>query len=317
MQVTSPIDEVIAEAAALHAHPLWKAPHARVAAPNPRSIGHRWAYAQIRSLLLRAGELISAEEADRRVFMMINPGGEPPCTTETIAAAYQLILPGECAPAHRHTPFALRFIVEGTGAFTAVNGEKVWMEPGDLILTPSWSFHDHGKEGTGPMLWVDGLDVPLMTYLRIQFFEEWKDSRFPSVEFAGASNLRYPWSEMERSLRAEPGPYALVPYLQRVGGQAISRTIGAYAERIDAGTSSPARQSTLSHVYVVRSGRGRTRVGSTTLDWEPGDTFAIPTWQPFQHEAVEGTAYLFAMHDRPLIDALGYYQERRRANVER
>jgi gentisate 1,2-dioxygenase len=311
MQVASSIDDVIAEAATLNARPLWKAPHARVAAPNPSSVAHGWSFAQLRPLLMRAGDLISAEEADRRVFMMINPGSQPPCTTETIAAAYQLILPGECAPAHRHTPFALRFIVEGTGAFTAVNGEKVWMEPGDMILTPSWSFHDHGKEGAGPMIWVDGLDVPLMTYLRIQFFEEWKEARFPSLELTGPSNLRYPWSEMERSLRAEPGAYALVPYLQRVGGQAISRSLGAYAERIDAGTSSPVRQSTVSHVYVVRSGRGRTIAGSKTIEWEPGDTFAIPTWEAFHHEALDGTAYLFAMHDRPLIDALGYYQERR------
>lgn len=311
MQVASSIDDVIAEAATLHARPLWKVPHARVAAPNPSSVAHGWSYAQLRPLLMRAGDLISAEEADRRVFMMINPGNQPPCTTETIAAAYQLILPGECAPAHRHTPFALRFIVEGTGAFTAVNGEKVPMEPGDMILTPSWAFHDHGKEGSGPMIWVDGLDVPLMGYLRIQFFEEWKEARFPSLELAGASNLRYPWAEMERALRGEPGAYALVPYLQRVGGQPISRTLGAYAERIDAGTSSPVRQSTVSHVYVVHSGRGRTTVGSTTIAWEPGDTFAIPTWQPFHHEALERTAYLFAMHDRPLIDALGYYQERR------
>lgn len=311
MQVASSIDDVIAEAATLDARPLWKAPHARVAAPNPSAVAHGWSYAQLRPLLMRAGDLISAEEADRRVFMMINPGSQPPCTTETIAAAYQLILPGECAPAHRHTPFALRFIVEGTGAYTAVNGEKVSMEPGDMILTPSWAFHDHGKEGTGPMIWVDGLDVPLMTYLRIQFFEEWKEARFPSLEFSGASNLRYPWAEMEHALRAEPGAYALVPYLQRVGGQPISRTLGAYAERIDAGTVSPVRQSTVSHVYVVRSGRGRTVAGSKTIAWEPGDTFAIPTWQPFHHEAVDGTAFLFAMHDRPLIDALGYYQERR------
>jgi gentisate 1,2-dioxygenase len=310
MLTTSTIDDVIAEGASIHAFPLWKAPHARVGAPNPSAVAHRWSYATMRSLLTRAGELISAEEADRRVFMMINPGSGPPCTTETIAAAMQLILPGECAPAHRHTPFALPFIVEGTGAFTAVNGEKVWMEEGDLVLTPSWAFHDHGKEGNGPMLWVDGLDVPLMTYLRIQFFEEWKEARFPSLEMAGASNLRYPWAEMQPRLDAEPGPYACVPYLQRIGGQPISRTIGAQAERIAAGTSSPQRQSTTSHVYVVRSGRGRTHVGSTVLEWEPGDTFAIPTWQPFHHEALGETAYLFAMHDRPLIDALGYYQER-------
>jgi gentisate 1,2-dioxygenase len=310
LEVKQTIDDVIAEAAQINAHPLWKAPHARVAAPNPRSVPYCWSYDQLRPLLGRAGELISAEEADRRVFMMINPGSAPPCTTETIAAAYQLILPGECAPAHRHTPFALRFIVEGSGAFSAVNGEKVPMEPGDLILTPSWSFHDHGNEGTGPMVWVDGLDVPLMTYFKIQFFEEWKEARFPSQSVSGPSNLRYPWAEMERRLSALPGAYAIAPYLQRIGGQPISRTLGALAERIDAGTVSPPRQSTQSYVYIVRSGSGRTHVGSKTLAWKTGDTFAIPTWQEFQHEADSETVYLFAMHDRPLIDALGYYQER-------
>lgn len=310
LEVKQTIDDVIAEAAQYNVHPLWKAPHARVAAPNPKSVPYRWPYAKVRSLLDRAGALISAEEADRRVFMMINPGSAPPCTTETIAAAYQLILPGECAPAHRHTPFALRFIIEGDGAFSAVNGEKVRMEPGDLILTPSWSFHDHGNEGSDPMVWVDGLDVPLMTYFKIQFFEDWQEPRFPSQDMSGPSNLRYPWAEMQRRLDALPGAYAVAQYLQRIGGQPISRTLGAQAERIDAGTSSPPRQSTQSYVYIVRSGSGRTRFGSETIEWTAGDTFAIPTWQEFVHESGSETVYLFAMHDRPLIDALGYYQER-------
>ncbi|MGA2395951.1 MAG: cupin domain-containing protein [Candidatus Lustribacter sp.] len=310
IETKASIDDVIKDAAAVHAFPLWKAAHARVASPNPRSVPYRWDFTQIRSLLMRAGELISAEEADRRVFMMINPGTEPPCTTETIAAAYQLILPGECAPAHRHTPFALRFIVEGSNAFTAVNGEKVWMEPGDLILTPSWTFHDHGKEGTGPMLWVDGLDVPLMTYLRIQFFEDWKEPRFPSVEYGVDSNLRYPWVEMQARLDAEPGPYARLEYFQRTSGAPISRTIGAAAERIAAGTVSPVRQATTSHVFVVHSGEGRTTIGSTAVDWKPGDVFAVPTWQQFHHAAGGTDAYLFSMHDRPLIEALGYYREK-------
>lgn len=310
LEVKSSIEDVIAEAATRNARPLWKAPHARVPHPNPRTIPHRWRYEEMRPLLIAAGNLISAEEADRRVFMLVNPGAEPPLTTETIAAALQLILPGECAPAHRHTPFALRFILEGSGAFTAVGGEKVWMEPGDLVLTPSWAFHDHGKEGEGPMIWVDGLDVPMMSYLRLQFFEDWSEERFPSLEFGGPSNLRYPWPEMEARLRAEPGPYAALPYLQRIGGGPIARTMGAQAERIDGGTTSPGRRSTASHVFVAHRGRGTTRVGETTLAWEPGDVFAVPTWQPFAHSAAPGeTAFLFSMNDRPLLDALGYYRE--------
>jgi gentisate 1,2-dioxygenase len=161
------------------------------------------------------------------------------------------------------------------------------------------------------MIWVDGLDVPIVTYLHVQFFEEWKEARFPSRDFDGPSNFRYPWVEMQARLQHEPGPYARVPYLQRAGGQAVSRTIGAFAERLDAGTKSPVRQSTASHVYVVHSGRGATRIGSSTICWEKGDTFAIPTWQRFEHEALDGPAYLFCMDDRPMIDALGYYQERR------
>jgi gentisate 1,2-dioxygenase len=310
LEMHESIDTVIAEAAKRHARPLWKAPHARLAAPNPRALAHCWRYEEMRPLLLAAGRHISAEEADRRVFMCINPGMEPPFTTETIAAAFQLILPGECAPAHRHTPFALRFILEGTGAYTAVNGERVWMEPGDLILTPSWAFHDHGKEGEGPMIWVDGLDVPMMNHLRLQFFEEWSEPRFPSTDMIGSSNLRYPWFEMEARLRAEPGPYAALPYLQRIGGGPISRTIGAQAERIDGGTGSPLRQSTTSHVYVVRSGSGHSQIGETTLAWKTGDVFAVPTWQRVQHAAEPGEpAFLFSMNDRPMLDALGYYRE--------
>ena len=310
LQTEATIDDVIAEAARLNAHPLWKAAHARVAAPNPACEPYRWKYAELRPLLDLSGKLISAEEADRRVFMLINPKGVPPCTTETMAANYQLILPGECAPAHRHTPFALRFIIEGTGAFSAVNGEKVYMDPGDLILTPSWSFHDHGNEGAGPVVWLDGLDVPLVTALKIQFFEASKEPRLASRVSSGASNLRYPWAVMKSDLDALPGSHAVAPYLQRIGRRSISRTIGAQAERIDAGTATSVRQSTQSYVYVVRTGHGRTHVGSEILEWAAGDTLAIPAWQPFHHVAGSETAYLFAMHDRPLIDALGYYQER-------
>ena len=139
--------------------PLWEVIH-RLVAPKPitRAVPHLWQYEQVRPFLLESGAIISAKEAERRVLILENPvlRGEAR-TADTLYAGLQLILPGEVAPAHRHTPAALRFIVEGEGAYTAVDGERAYMRVGDLILTPSWSWHDHGHEGEGPMVWLVGL----------------------------------------------------------------------------------------------------------------------------------------------------------------
>lgn len=106
---------------------------------------------------------------------------EAPCTTDTLYAGLQLINPGEVAPAHRHRAFALRFIIEGERGFTAVEGEKVYMERGDVILTPSWTWHDHGHEGDKPMIWLDGLDLPIFQYIPVNFAEHYADPRYPST----------------------------------------------------------------------------------------------------------------------------------------
>ncbi|BEI83406.1 hypothetical protein CcaverHIS002_0400100 [Cutaneotrichosporon cavernicola] len=175
-----------------HVAPLWGVLHKMVPPrPNPSSQVQTWPYASIRPLLMQAGDLISAEEAERRVLMLVNnPTLGPPYTTDTIYAGLQLILPGETAPAHRHTAFALRFIVEGDsdGAFTAVQGKKVVMERGDVILTPSWTWHDHGSDSKGPMVWLDGLDLPVYRFLPINFAENHSDPRYPS-ELAEGGNL--------------------------------------------------------------------------------------------------------------------------------
>ncbi len=311
MLTKNTIEHVIEEARKLEARPLWTSAHIKAPPyPTPRALPHVWQYARLRELLLQAGELISAEEADRRVFTLINPGLQPPGTTDTLAGGLQLILPGECAPAHRHTMFALRVILEGNGAFTSVNSERIWMEPGDLLLTPSWTYHDHGKEGAGPMIWFDGLDVPLFESVRVAFFEKWAQQRYPTVDGPPDSNNRYPWPEMRARLDAQAGPFAVLPYLQRVGGGALSATVGACAERIDARTATPQRRSTASHIYVVLEGRGKTRVAETVLEWEKNDAFAVPAWAPYIHESTSSTtAYLFDMNDRPMLENLAIYRE--------
>src|SRR5690606_31200682 len=134
--------------------PLWEVLHSLVT-PLPKTpcLPHVWKWETAYPWLLQAGELISAQEAERRVLVLENPGlrGQTRIT-HSLYAGLQLILPGEIAPAHRHSQSALRFIMHGSGAYTAVNGEKVFMNVGDFVITPSWTFHDHGNPSDEPMV---------------------------------------------------------------------------------------------------------------------------------------------------------------------
>src|SRR5438094_5249239 len=152
-----------------HTAPLWEVLHALI--PDQPVTPCRpalWKYRQLRPYIMDAGKLITAKEAIRRVLVLENPGmrGES-CITQSLYAGLQLILPGEIAPSHRHSQSALRFIVEGSGAYTAVDGERTTMYPGDFIITPSWTFPDHGNPGSEPVVWMDGLDIRI-----VQLFAE-------------------------------------------------------------------------------------------------------------------------------------------------
>ena len=151
--------------------PLWEALHALVPlAPNTPCVPAQWKYADVRPYLMQSGELITAEQAVRRVLILENPALQgQSCITQSLYAGLQVILPGEVAPSHRHTQSALRFVVEGHGAYTAVDGERTSMQPGDFIITPSWTFHDHGHSGAAgvdqPVVWLDGLTSPCCGFL--------------------------------------------------------------------------------------------------------------------------------------------------------
>jgi gentisate 1,2-dioxygenase len=276
--------------------------------PHPRAVPYLWPYEKLRPLLFRAGELVSAAQAERRVFQLINPALEAPFTTDTIYAGLQLIKPGEVARAHRHVAFALRFIIEGEGAFTAVGGDKVAMQRGDLILTPSWTYHDHGHEGTAPMVWLDGLDLPFYHNVPVNFAQPYVSAQYPSVPAPGTSPLTYPWAEMQHRLDVQAGAFARADYDERARGGPISRILGAAAERIDAGAAAPQRRETASSVYHVYSGSGRSTVGDVSFTWQQGDTFCIPAWAPYEHRAAT-RSYLFRMDDKPLLAAVGAYRD--------
>ena len=302
------LERLFNEAAVHDAQPLWTMMEAMVPPrPEPKAVPHVWRYAQMRPLLERSGRLVGTDDAERRVFMLVNPALKPPHTTDTLYAGLQLILPGEVARAHRHVAFALRFIIEGDGAFTAVGGEKVSMARGDVILTPSWEFHDHGHEGATPMVWLDGLDLPVYQFFPANFAQPYEAEQFPSEAGPADSHLKFAWSDMQARLEAEPGGYAFAEYVHKRTGGPISRVIGAAAERIAGKTSSPTRRETAGIVYHVYEGRGVTRVGDRTLEWERGDTFCIPSWAPYRHEAHRNT-YLFRYDDRPVLDAIGAYR---------
>ena len=153
--------------------PLWEVLGALVPPqPSPACVPAHWEYERIRPFLIEAGQLISAREAERRVLVMENPALRGASSiTRTLYAGLQMILPGEVAPSHRHTQSALRFVVEGSGAYTAVDGERVSMHPGDFIITPSWTFHDHGNPGDSPVVWLDGLDIPMVAFFDAGFAE--------------------------------------------------------------------------------------------------------------------------------------------------
>ncbi|OAR02359.1 hypothetical protein LLEC1_02450 [Akanthomyces lecanii] len=292
--------------------PLW-AQMARLnpALPNPTTEPFLWQYQQIRPCLLGAGELISEKQAERRVLMLVNPKRTAPYTTDTLYAGLQLVQPRETAPAHRHAAFAVRYIIEGEGGYTAVQGNRVAMHPGDVITTPTWNWHDHGKKGADeggdedPVIWLDGLDLPNFIHFPVHFNEHYSAARYPATD-VDDSPIVFPWKDMLAKLDSAPGSWAAVPYLHADGSE-VSRVIGASAERLDKGAESPVRQETSSSVYHVIEGSGWSKIGDRTLHWQRGDTFCIPAWYKYKHFAnreKEGV-YLYRFDDRPMLKSLG------------
>jgi gentisate 1,2-dioxygenase len=300
------------EARVKYAQPLWPA-LGELAGESPRAkaVPYAWRYEDLRPFCERAARLVGTDLAERRVFMLVNPALIAPYTTDTLYAGLQTILPGETARAHRHTPFALRFIIEGERGFTAVEGEKVMMERGDLVLTPSWEWHDHGNEGTVPMIWLDGLDLPLWLGLPAMFNQQYAGDRYPAAPLIESqSNRKYPWAEMQTKLDGIPGDTAEARYLLRSTGGEIGLTCGAGAYRIDSGAATPCRRETASAVIHVYDGNGRAVFDDgTTLTWTRGDTFVLPAWRTFELENNGAeAAYLFRFDDRPLMIAIGAYR---------
>lgn len=319
-----------------HAYePLWTMTNALTHEPVTAMKAHMWRFREARDLVLRAGDLISVDEADRRVLAFKNPGttkNELARATDTLWAAIQMVLPGEAAPPHRHTPSALRYIIEGSGAYTVVDGARVEMAAGDFLITPNWAWHQHGHDGEGPMIWLDGLDSPLVSTLRQMFAEFEGAPESKTHMFHGAlrtGDVAAPWlspshtqtlvwklAEVERALedlRGEQGdPYddLILEYRHPQTGGPVLSTMAAHMQLLRPGSECWPRRRTASAVYHVVRGSGYSTIDGERFDWEFGDTFAVPTWaeHALNNETSED-AMLFSFSDAPAVKALGLYRE--------
>ncbi|HEX3178204.1 MAG TPA: cupin domain-containing protein [Methylomirabilota bacterium] len=324
---------------ALSLGPLWTAlhvllPHTRTTAAVP----HRWAWRDVRPLLHDAARLVPLEQAERRVLVLENPGLKGTyAVTSSLYAGLQVILPGEVAPSHHHTPAALRLVVEGEGAFTTVDGVKCAMERGDFIITPPMRWHDHGHEGTAPVVWLDGLDIPLVRAFDASWVSRARPAQPPTTttdssedELTAAGlvprrsryaatdypQLRWPWRTVRRALssmaeRAPAGLPVTLAYVTPTTGAPPLPTLGAEAHWLRPGERTRGARSTASRVFHVIEGAGASRVADVTLDWETGDTFVAPPWHWIEHDNTASTrpACLFSFSDEPAVRALGLWQE--------
>jgi len=251
----------------------------------------------------------------------------------------QLVLPGETAPTHRHTASALRFVIESQGGYTSVDGERTTMHPGDFIVTPSWTFHDHGNPGNGPVVWMDVLDIPFVNMLDAGFSEHYEaDGTQPVTKREGDSLARFGSNLMPVDYRPERQatpifsyPYARsretldwmyrnspldawhgvkMRFVNPATGGAPLPTIATFIQFLPAGFHGSPYRSTDATIFCVVEGAGRSQIGKTSLTWKQHDIFVAPSWMPVAHEATSETV-LFSASDRPVQQMLSLWREQK------
>jgi gentisate 1,2-dioxygenase len=329
----------------LNLTPLWEVLHALVPpAPATPCVPALWRYGEVRPFLMRAGEAITAEEAVRRVLILENPAlrGQS-AVTQSLYAGLQLILPDEIAPSHRHTQSALRFIVEGSGAYTAVDGERTTMRPGDFIITPSWTWHDHGNEAAEPVVWLDGLDIPMLRFFDAGFAENdarrlQEVSRPEGTSFARFGHnmapvrheapygptspiFSYPYERsrealdhLERHAPVDPHDGVKLRYVNPQTGGSPMPTMATFMQRLPAGFSGRGWRQTDGAVFSVVEGHGSVDIARGEKTWRfefgPRDHFVVPSWHTARLSSADGCV-LFSFSDRPVHQALGIHREER------
>lgn len=335
-------DSLYRDLRAAHLFPLWRMERDLLTEhPKPRAVPWVWRAAEMYPLGERAIRAVPVDRGgERRVLSLGNPGLRgAPYAAGTLWGALQCLGPGETAPAHRHTPGAVRFVLAGTGVWTTVNGDRCDMGPGDLVLTPSWFWHDHTNSADRNMFWFDGLDLPMVEALDAVFYEQYPEYAQPAGErnrseraFAGSPGrystgreaagaarpepsplLAYRWAdtdaELGRLAREQPeAAMVSTEFANPATGASVLPTLACSMHRLAAGRSTRTVRRTGNSIFVVFRGAGSSEAGGARLDWAEGDMFVIPSWVPAAHRSQAG-ADLFELSDTPVLRALGLYRE--------
>lgn len=320
--------------------PLW-AVFSDIITPEPKSPcqPYLWRFKEARDLLLEAGGLITAKEAERRVLILENPGmrGSSQITT-SLYAGLQLVLPGEVAPAHRHSQSALRFVLDGAGGHTSVNGERTNMAYGDFVITPPGAWHDHGNHTDKPMIWLDGLDIPIVGFFDASFAEGFGADEQPIDRQTGDSSARfganmlpvdyvperlaspifnYPFNRSREALEKmkqqqewDPCHGLKMRYVNPADGGWAMPTISTFLQLLPKGFKTAAYRSTDATVFVPVEGHGRSTIDGQVFDWGPKDIFVVPSWKWVSFDA-DDEAVLFSYSDRVAQQKLDLFREDR------
>ena len=305
----SKLDDLYKAAADLNFTPGWMPREIPIlwAEPRPKLVPAHWTYEEAKAGLDVAGRLIDVVLAERRNLVMRNPApGTNFETTRTLVCAYQMILPGEFAPAHRHSSHALRVIVDGEGSFSIVNGEKTPMETGDVVLTPGWCWHAHGHNGDRPAYWFDGLDVPLTHLLEPMFFQNHPQGQESIKREALSSPYRFTRADIARELdQAKPDPDQFHGARINLAAPEMP-TMRLTVERLAQGANTRRYRTTANIIFHVMEGSGHTTIGNKHFSWKRGDTIAAPCWHTISHQAASDTQ-LIVLSDEPLLRFSNYY----------
>ena len=278
--------------------------------PTPRKnfVPAHWSYALSRPALDAAGRYVSTALAERRNLILANPvPGNTYATVRTLVAAYQMVKPHETARSHRHRPNALRLVIDADPeTYTIVDGVKIPMLPGDVLLTPNWAWHGHANESDACAYWVDFLDVPLMHFMEAMFFESYPEGIERSDKADAASPFRFAFADSKDQLdRMEEGGAG---WKQLALGPMQMDTIGLFVERLESGATRDAGRTTAHSIYAVIDGSGVSHIDSTEIRWSRGDVIALPGWRPATHHAFE-RSHLLRVTDEPLMRKLNWLRE--------
>jgi gentisate 1,2-dioxygenase len=313
--------------------PLWDRYHELLPSePKAPDRPWLWRWRELQGFVDRAAKDVTMDKAERRVLMLVNPAfGGKAVTTTNLFAGIQILEPGESARPHRHTASAMRLIMEGEGGSTVVDGQDCPMEPGDLILTPNWAWHEHFNRGKRRVVWLDGLDMPLAAHLGAIFSEGGGgaaantpaigDAAFAQAGLTPAIALdetphspmfRYPWSKVLAALDGAPehaDGSRRVHYTNPVDGGPVMPTMDCYAWCLARGADTARARSTANTVCLAVEGEGVSSIGGETFEWKKHDVFTVPHWNWASHRATSARAHLFMFTDREVLSRVGLLRE--------